>query len=154
MRPLLVALSLIACAAHEPAPRPRAPDTPPARPPEPPMGPEPAPLLAPEPVVVAEVETRGAATLPPYERGKQDALAAIERDELEIETFGHPARCRSAYAQILADTYKVRLREVAGCIVDSTILEHARGYNEVMQAEIERRYGADTFKKAAAAAGC
>jgi len=118
------------------------------------MGPELAPPLAPEPVVAAEVETSEAAALPPYEQGKQDALAAIERDELAIETFGYPARCRHAYARVLADTYKVRLREVAGCVVDSTILEHARGYNEVMQAEIERRYGADAFERAAAAAGC
>ncbi|MCY1006738.1 hypothetical protein OV079_14490 [Nannocystis pusilla] len=81
-----------------------------------------------------------------YERGKGDARAAVARNELALETYGYPAACRYEYARILREQYKVTLREVAGCVIDETIAEHARGYNEVMEAEIVRRHGPDVFK--------
>lgn len=89
-----------------------------------------------------------------YERGKREAKAAIAENELGIETYGYPAACRYKYAQILREQYKVTLREVAGCVIDDTIAEHARGYNEVMEAEIVRRYGPDVFEKVSRKAGC
>ncbi|MDC0719453.1 hypothetical protein POL25_21285 [Nannocystis sp. bb15-2] len=89
-----------------------------------------------------------------YEQGKRDALAAIARDSLGLETYGYPAPCRYKYAQILRQDYKVWLHEVAGCVIDETIAGHARGYNEVMHAEIERRHGPKVFEKASRKAGC
>lgn len=89
-----------------------------------------------------------------YERGKRDARVAIARGRLGLETFGYPASCRGHYARILREQYDVGLYEVAGCVVNGSILGHARGYNEVMTAEIERRHGADALDRAARKAGC
>ncbi|WAS98350.1 hypothetical protein [Nannocystis punicea] len=170
---LLAALMSTACAAHEPAPRIRMPDEPapaqaewdarqvPDAAPEvggtgdtdepEPSGEAPVVAEAPEDGPVKEVESLAADA---YERGKQAALRSIARNELGLETFGYPARCRSEYARILREKYKVELHTVAGCVIDETILEHARGYNEVMEAEITRRYGASVFNKVSRQAGC
>lgn len=159
MRFVLVALSLVSCAAHEPPARLHVPDEP-ARELDAPTAPEAPPPLAAEPVAEPEseperpVKTVDSPESDAYEQGRRAAQAAIERGDLGLETFGYPAPCRYKYAQILAKDYKVRLHEVAGCVVDSTIVQHARGYNEVMRAEIQRRHGNDVFEKAAAAAGC
>ncbi|PCC66503.1 hypothetical protein SAMN02745121_00768 [Nannocystis exedens] len=168
---LLAALVSTACAAHEPAPQIRVPDE--AAPVQAGEGRQ-VPSAAPEaagtgaadeaeaPAAAAEdqagdggpvkqVESLAAAA---YEDGKRAAQSAITQNQLGLETFGYPARCRREYSRILWEKYKVVLREVAGCVVDETIVEHARGYNEVMEAEIVRRHGADVFEKVSKQAGC
>ncbi|MDC0671223.1 hypothetical protein [Nannocystis radixulma] len=52
------------------------------------------------------------------------------------------------------ERYGVRVYEVAGCVIDKSIAAHALGYNEVMEAEIVRRHGADVFERAECEAGC
>lgn len=89
-----------------------------------------------------------------YERGKRNARAAIARGHLGLETFGYPLACLDEYAKILSRDYGVQLHKVAGCMVEYSILEHARGYNEVMSAEITRRFGADALDRAGRKAGC
>jgi hypothetical protein len=171
---LLAALVSIACAAHEPAPRLRVPDVPApaewagrrvpsaapeagatggADEPEPPAerGVVVADAGAPEGGAVKQVESPAAEA---YEEGKRAAQWAITENRLGLETFGYPARCRREYSRILWEKYKVQLLEVAGCVVDDTIVEHARGYNEVMEAEIVRRHGPDVFERASTQAGC
>ncbi|WP_434415497.1 hypothetical protein [Nannocystis pusilla] len=166
---LLVVLMSLACTAHEPPPRIRTPDEPAQEPWSERQVPSavqetdatggaddsvadvPAPVLASEAAPVKQVESLAEDA---YERGKGDAQAAIDRNELALETFGYPAACRYEYARILREQYKVTLREVAGCVIDDTIAEHARGYNEVMEAEIMRRHGPDVFKKVSRKAGC
>jgi hypothetical protein len=180
-----IILAVTACTAHEPPPRIHAPDEPapalaewkgpvaqPEEPEEPaPAQPEPAqpepealePEQPPGPVKVAESPAEDA-----YESGKRSALAAIKDDSLGLETFGYPAPCRQQYRRILLRDYKVRLyevagcviddgilqHEVAGCVIDDGILQHARGYNEVMSQEIARRHGEDALERAAKKAGC
>ncbi|MCY0992505.1 hypothetical protein OV203_35525 [Nannocystis sp. ILAH1] len=169
---LLVVLMSLACTAHEPPPRIRVPDEPLQ---EPSSGRQ-VPSAVQETGGTGDVDDSTADALPPvvagdvaqdgpvkqvesladdaYERGKRHAQAAIARNELGIETYGYPAACRYEYARILREQYKVTLHEVAGCVIDDAIAEHARGYNEVMDAEIVRRHGPNVFKKVSRKAGC
>jgi hypothetical protein len=71
-----------------------------------------------------------------------------------LEVFGYPAGCRAAYARLLHDRYRVTMNAVAGCVVNTWILEHARCYNEEMTAEIERRHGKDALDEIARESGC
>lgn len=158
---ILAALFLAACAAHEPAARLHVPDdAPPAVESDARTLPEAPPQVEEEAVVAAESEPERPVKVidspesDAYERGKREAQADIDQGRLGLETFGYPARCRYQYASILINKYKVHLRVVAGCVVDRSISEHARGYNEIMRAEIMRRHGSDVFERASAEAGC
>ena len=51
------------------------------------------------------------------------------------------------YGRLLQDRVGVRLDRVAGCVVTSELVNEANGYNRVMQAEIERRYGAGILER-------
>jgi hypothetical protein len=86
--------------------------------------------------------------------GRKDAETHIAGDVLMPEAFGYPAPCREEYERILQDRYGVTLNAVAGCVVNSWILDHARCYNETMEAEIARRYGRALLEQVAKDAGC
>lgn len=154
----LVVLVVSACAAHEPPPRIHEPDEPrPAQvepevrvvPETPPIEDAPPGEAATEPVKVVDSSEEDA-----LEQGKRDAQAAIATNELGLETFGYPAPCRYRFIKVMHERYGVRVREVAGCVIDKSIAAHAVGYNEVMEAEIVRRHGADVFERAEREAGC
>lgn len=76
-----------------------------------------------------------------YKAGRSEAMNDIKANRLIIEVSGLPAPWSGAYAKFLADKYHIQLKTVAGCIVDSKIVGHERGYNEISVAEIERRFG-------------
>ena len=73
----------------------------------------------------------------------------IKANRLVIEVSGLPAPWSGEYAKFLADKYHIQLKTVAGCIVDSKIVGHERGYNEVSVAEIERRFGHGVLEQTA-----
>jgi hypothetical protein len=83
-----------------------------------------------------------------YEAGRADAEKDLRNNVLAIERFGLPAVWDPEYSAILQEKYHIVVRPVAGCVVNADIIGHARGYNEVSRAEIERRFGADVFEKA------
>jgi hypothetical protein len=85
-----------------------------------------------------------------YLAGKAAATEDLRNGKLAVETFGLPPR-HDVYAEILKADYQVELRSIAGCLIDDKILGHAKGYNEISEAEIKRRFGADVFTKARAA---
>ena len=84
------------------------------------------------------------------QRGRSDARADLHAGNLATESFGKPAHYRPVYHRLLKDRYGVDSRVVAGCGVDNRIIGHASGYNEVMCAEIRRRFGKDVFERTAA----
>jgi hypothetical protein len=86
--------------------------------------------------------------------GRADAGTHIEADTLMLEAFGYPAGCRGDYARLLHDRYRVTLNTVAGCVVNTWILEHARCYNDAMEAEIARRHGKDALTQVAIDSRC
>jgi hypothetical protein len=81
-------------------------------------------------------------------QGQADALKEIAEGRLALETMGLPAVWRGTYMDLLKERHGIQLRAVAGCIVNSSITGHARGFNEIMTAEIAKRYGADALDKA------
>lgn len=83
-----------------------------------------------------------------YKQGIADAKAEVAKGNLALETFGLQTVGGSAYQQHLKDQYGIESRVVAGCVIDYEILGHARGFNEVMTAEIEKKWPQDVFKEA------
>jgi hypothetical protein len=77
--------------------------------------------------------------------GRADARRDLANGVLAKERFGLPVVCINEYSELLRERYRIELRSVAGCVVDSRILGHARGYNGVMVAEIERRFGTNIW---------
>jgi hypothetical protein len=80
-------------------------------------------------------------------QGQADALKEIAEGRLALETMGLPAVWRGTYMDLLKERHGIQLRAVAGCIVNSSITGHARGFNEIMTAEIAKRFGADALDK-------
>jgi hypothetical protein len=87
-----------------------------------------------------------------YQQGRADALRDLAKGVLAYETFGLPKPDFSEYQQVLLERYKIELRPIAGCVVDSRILGHSYGYNQIMGPEIERRYGDRVWDQAEAEA--
>ena len=85
-------------------------------------------------------------------RGRTDAKADVQRGKLAIETAGMPAPWVETYARLMQKRYAVELRTVGTCMIADDDAEHCRAYNEVMIAEISRRYGSDVFEKTEAEA--
>src|SRR5215813_14050164 len=82
-----------------------------------------------------------------YISGQSQAKHDLEEGRLELETAGLPGAWTLDYERLLLERYGIRSRAVAGCLVNDQILDHARGYNEVMEREAERRFGNAIWKQ-------
>ena len=82
-----------------------------------------------------------------YQAGSVEARHDLATGKLAVETYGFPVECSSEYAQLLRERHGIELRPVAGCVVDARIAGHARGYNEIMMPEIERRFGTNVWQQ-------
>lgn len=76
-----------------------------------------------------------------YLRGRQAAEEDIRRGCLRLKIWGLPAPSSPISQDLLATRYGVSPCRTAGCIVDSTREAGWIGYNNVMLAEIDRRFG-------------
>ncbi|MFY0537453.1 hypothetical protein [Nannocystis pusilla] len=141
-RSLLVALSLAACAGHEPSPATSHPEGPP-----PPLAEWDGPNI-PETAVKAFEALQASA----YAQGEREARAALSRGELALQTFGLPAPCRERYARLLWHEHRIEHRALSNCAAVEELRAH--GFNKVMEAEIERRFGTEALVVAARRAGC
>ena len=87
-----------------------------------------------------------------YIAGQADAHRDIQNGVLAIEAYGLGAGY-GKYAEILMQRYGIEERDVAGCgTLDSKTEGHLRGYNEISQAEIKRRFGPNVFDRSFAEA--
>src|SRR5262249_5066932 len=82
-----------------------------------------------------------------YHDGREDARKDVGENRLVIETFGLPPPSDDDYARLLDERYHIQIKRVAGCVADDKIVGHAKGYNEVSKAEIQRRFGSDVLEK-------
>jgi hypothetical protein len=83
-----------------------------------------------------------------YEAGRRDAEKDIRQNHLVVEMFGGPLPpWNDDWLKLLNDRYHIYVKEVAGDVVDYQVLGHARGYNEISKAEIQRRFGSDVVSK-------
>lgn len=83
-------------------------------------------------------------------KGRADARKDLQSDKLRVETMGFPpAPWEKTYERTMKERYGIEFQRVAGCVVSDRLIGHAKGYNEIMGAEITRRFGADVLKKTA-----
>lgn len=76
-----------------------------------------------------------------YYGGKFEAHLDLMGGSHSIRIYGTQDGDEFLYYESLAREYDVEVVAVAGCIVSSELQEKTRGYNEVMEASIEKRYG-------------
>jgi len=96
---------------------------------------------------VVELPDHERISLSVYQTGRSDAEKDVRENRLIIETFGLRPRWDGDYAKLLDQRYRIEVRTVAGCMVDGKVVGHAKGYNEVSKAEIQRRFGSEVLEK-------
>ena len=79
--------------------------------------------------------------------GASEAQQDIKRGRLELRGYGLPVPWVPTYAHLLKERLGVEYKSVAGCVVTERLVERTDAYNHVMEAEIERRFGADALAK-------
>lgn len=84
-----------------------------------------------------------------FAKGEEDARKDITAKKLGWESIGLPPPWHREYARMLEQRYQITIRSVGDCTPDSVIWAHARGYNQVMKAEIEKRFGKGILEKMA-----
>jgi hypothetical protein len=82
-----------------------------------------------------------------YYGGRFEAYVDLTRDRHSIRTYGARRSTHDIYEQILAREYSIEVVRVAGCIVSEQLVEKTRGYNETMEASIEKRHGLGILEK-------
>src|SRR5205823_3452542 len=82
-----------------------------------------------------------------YRAGRADAQRDIRRNYFAVEIFGRQPVFEEEYANLAQKRYGIHVKGVAGCIVDENILGHAKGYNEISEPAIDRRFGKGVLLK-------
>lgn len=103
--------------------------------------------------VVAKAEEEEVQRQEEYKAARDTGRADAEKDVmagcLAIEVFGPPIKGEADYERVLRERYQIELRRVSGDTVrdiDNKVIGHASGYNEVSEAEIERRLGKEAIE--------
>ena len=73
--------------------------------------------------------------------GRREADRDIREGRLSLRTYGFASGGTTSSQKVL-ERYGVRRQAVAGCVVSPAIVAETAAYNEVMKAEIRRRFGA------------
>jgi hypothetical protein len=72
--------------------------------------------------------------------GQAEAKLDLASGRLAIETYGMPMP--EGYYKILRERYHIEVKRIAGDTdVTEKVMGHAKGYNEVSEPEIKRRFG-------------
>lgn len=80
-----------------------------------------------------------------YRAGQADARRDVQQGRLIVEIYGLLPPWFLDHAGVLHDRYRVKYRIVGGCVVDPKIEGHSAGYNNISEAEIDRRFGKDAL---------
>jgi hypothetical protein len=106
-------------------------------------------------VPTARVQTTNApvpAPATPYEAGQAEARRDLRLGLLRLKGYGLASRPSKRYTEGSQTPVEVPVQTVAGCVVTEDLIQHVRGYNEVMEAEIQRQIRNGTLKRAVRAA--
>src|SRR5262245_33702836 len=78
-----------------------------------------------------------------YEKGRFRAKRDLRRGKYIIKTYGliDGSGFEYYYNRILHEEYGVEVDRVAGCIVMPSLANEVAGYNSIMVAEVEKKYG-------------
>ena len=91
--------------------------------------------------------TSDAAEKTAMEEGKKQAEIDFAKDVHRKEVYGL-RRSKSDAQLFLERHYGITYNATAGCIVDSEITGHAKGYNERMRELLTEKHGKDVFEEA------
>jgi hypothetical protein len=80
-----------------------------------------------------------------YRAGRAEALNDLVGGRLVHEEIGIPKP--PEYYRVVHDRYQIELR-IYGDIVTTKTIGHVKGYNEIAEAEIKRRFGSDVLSAA------
>lgn len=83
-----------------------------------------------------------------YEKGRFKAKRDLRRGKYVIKTYGMIDGSEYYYDRILLEEYGVEVDRVAGCIVMPSLANEVAGYNSVMVAEVEKKYGKGVLGRA------
>lgn len=85
-----------------------------------------------------------------YGSGRLDASKAAKTGRLNLEAFGFGTVTPGApnFSESVLKQYQIEITHVAGCVIDTAIVGHAKGYNDRMLDEIRRRCGDSVVKTA------
>ncbi len=76
-----------------------------------------------------------------YRRAAREARDDLRNGTPRFLTYGYPGPATDLYAELLERRLGVALVPIAGCMVDDDIVDRAAGNNDVVIADLERRYG-------------
>ena len=79
-----------------------------------------------------------------YQKGKTDATNDVAKGVLIIRRYGLTAGIAPESLKKLKEKYGIVYYDY-GCIVTPNLIEYVKGYNEISQAEIKRKYGDKMF---------
>ncbi len=83
-------------------------------------------------------------------KGRADARRDLKAGKLRVEAMGGPSEpWEGTNVRLLKERYGIEFDLVADCVVSDSVIGHAKGYNEIMGAEISRRFGKDVLGKTA-----
>ena len=82
-------------------------------------------------------------------QGSREAHRDLACGNLSVRIAGLPAPWAADAVRILSTRYGVKTCRVAGCMVNDRLLATMDGYNEVMDAAIRAKFGADVCRAAA-----
>jgi hypothetical protein len=85
-----------------------------------------------------------------YGSGRLDANKDAKTGRLNLEAYGFGTFTPGVpnFPDSLLKEYRIEVTHVAGCVVDTSIIGHAKGYNDRMLDEIRRRCGDSIVKNA------
>ena len=84
-----------------------------------------------------------------YRAGRDDARRDVARGYFAREEFGRLPVFYDEYVRLAAKRYGIHIKVLAGCIIDEEIEGHAKGYNEISQAAIDRHFKKDVLSEVA-----
>lgn len=73
--------------------------------------------------------------------GRAEARRDIANGKLRLRGYGYPDSSTPEFFTQAKEKFGVEFHAVAGCVVRPGLVDRVAGYNEVMQAEIDRRFG-------------
>lgn len=82
----------------------------------------------------------------PLQTGKKDAVRDFNSGIIQLETYGLQKQS-NPYQDYLAK-HHIKMKIVAGCIVNDKIIDHAKGYNSKMKQLVNQKLGKDIFQEA------
>lgn len=81
-------------------------------------------------------------------RGAQTARDDLAHGNLQIRAFGLPANWHSDFRKLLEKRYGIQYKNF-GCVVTGAQDAFAKSYNEVVEADLLRKFGRDVIEECA-----